>query len=475
MARLPETVRWRDLSGGNVQKVSPDISIKNSVPFSMNLLYDLVLGEAVSREGTDRLGSQFAAGTDCTGLFQHLDTTHANSVLFTKFGTDIYDVIGNSSSISSLTAANKARFTTFINSTLMCTGAENRSYTNAGWVSSGGVFDLANVPTGAQFPIEFKDRVYVAVTDRFYYTATPSGGTVSWTAAGSGSIQVEQEDGGGTINGASKVPGYLMIYKQRSLKRWNFDSTFPEDLVNIGTQSHESILRARGNNYFFYGPNGFYETNGGYPSRISRPIQRIIDAIPASFYTEVNGWSDNENLYWSVGDLTIDFDRGYTEIHNNVVLRYNIDAQQWTPLKYAHEFRFMHQYIDASNNVLITGGDTEGQVLQLNTLNTDYDGQAITYILQSPEIDFGFRDRKKTVFEKVIVHSDRTIGAELQVRLDYGDWKSIGSIKDIVTEVKIKPLNANVFEWRIVDSITGEQVKLKGMDWPAVSVQESSK
>ena len=73
-----------------------------------------------------------------------------------------------------------------------------------------------------------------------------------------------------------------MIYKQRSLKRWNFDSTFPEDLINIGTQSNESILRARGRNFFFSGPTG-YETNGGYPNKISRPIQRIVDAIPASF------------------------------------------------------------------------------------------------------------------------------------------------------------------------------------------------
>lgn len=474
--KLPDIVRWRDVSVGNVQKVSPDITIRNSVPFSMNLLFDQVIGEAVSREGTNRLGSQFSASTVCTGLFQHLDSTHANSVLFAKFGTDIYDVVGDTSVLSSLTDTSKARFVTFLNHTLMVNGTENRSFSNTGgWVSSGGAFNLASIPTGMQYPTEFKDRVYGAVTDRLYFTNVPTSGQVSWGASGSGSIEIEQEDGGGTITALNKVPGYLMIYKQRSLKRWNFDSTFPDDLVNIGTQSHESVLRARGKNYFFYGPNGFYETDGGFPKKISRPVQRIIDAIPASFYSEINGWSDNENLYWSVGDLTIDFDRGYTETHNNVVLRYTIDTQSWAPLKYAHEFRFMHQYVDSTGAILLTGGDTDGQVLQLNVGNSDFNNQAITYLLQSPEFDFGFRERDKTVAEKIMVHSDVTIGAELQSRIDYKEWESIGTLQDIVTEVRITPLNGKVFEFRVVDSITGEQVKLRGLDFPNVDIHITTK
>ena len=295
---------------------------------------------------------------------------------------------------------------------------------------------------------------------------------MSWSASGSGSLQVEQEDGGGTLQALNKVPGYLLIYKQRSLKRWNFDSSFPEDLVNIGTQSHKSVVRVRGKNYFFYGPNGFYETQGGYPKFISRPIQRIIEGISSSFYANVNGWSDNDNIYWSIGDITINFDRGYTETYSNVVVRYTIDTEQWAPLQYAAEFRAMNQYI-SGNDTLIVGGDTDGQVLQLNTGNSDYGSVAIKYILQSPEFDFKAREKRKTVSEKVYVHSDITSGATLQSRLDYGNWQSIGSLKDIVSEVQIKAMTAKVFEFRIVDSITGEQVKLRGMDFPTVDVLEN--
>jgi hypothetical protein len=475
MARLPQTVKWRDLSGAVVSKVSSDITVRNSVPFSMNLLYDRTLGEAVSRDGTGIIGSQLSAGNACLGLHNHIDSTVANSKLFAGFNGTIFDTVASSSSLASLSTTAKMRFATFMNATIMLNGSQSRSYTAAGgWISTGGAFDLANVPSGAILPIEFKDRMYAAVTDRLYYTTTPTASAVTWTGSGSGSIQIEQEDGGGTITGISKVPGYLMIYKQRSLKRWNFDSTFPESLVNIGTQSHESVVQARGKNYFFYGPNGFYETNGGYPKLISRPVQRIVDGMASSFYANVNGWADNDNVYWSVGTVTVNFDRGYTETYTNVVLRFTIDTQQWSVLRYAHNFRALSQYI-SGNDALIVGGDADGQVLQLNSGNNDYNGQAITYILESPELDFGRREKKKAIAEKIYVHSDGAQGAMIQRRLDYGQWESFGTVQDIVTEIQVKkPMIAHVFSFRIVDSTTGEQIKIRGMDFPNVDVYETS-
>lgn len=460
------------MSASNVQRVSPELTITNSVPFSINLLFDRVIGEAVSRKGTNIVGSQLSSGNNCLGLFQHLDSTFANSKLFAGFNGTIFDVEAGSSSVGSLNTTDQMEFATFMNTTMMLNGVQARSYTNAGgWVSTGGALDVGGVPAGAQYPQEFKDRMYAVVTDRLYYTNTPTGGAVSWSDSGSGSLQVEQEDGGGTIKALNKVPGYLLIYKQRSLKRWNFDSSFPEDLINIGTQSHKSVVRARGRNYFFYGPNGFYETAGSYPKLISRPVQRIVEGISSSFYSSVNGWSDNNDIYWSIGDVTVDFDRGFTETYNNVVLRYTIDTQQWAPLKYAHKFRALHQFIDGTE-VKIVGGDSDGQVLQLNTGNTDYNGQAITYILQSPEFDFNFRERRKTISEKIYVHSDGTEGSLLMARLDYGDWKAIGSIKDIVTSVSISPLTARVFEFRIVESHAGSIIKIRGLDFPNVNILE---
>jgi len=475
MARLSETIRWRDMSAGNIQSVSSDIksitSTKYSVPFSMNLLFDKVLGEVVSREGTNIVGSQMSSGNSCQGLFQHIDSNSSYNKLFAGFNGSIFDAVASSAMLGSLDTATKMNFATFLNTTLMLNGSEKRSYTaSSSWVTSGGLLNLDGIPSGANFPMEFKDRMYCAVTDKIYYTNTPTGGSISWSADGSGSLQAEQEDGGGTIQALNKVPGYLLIYKQRSLKRWNFDSSYPEDLVNIGTQSAKSVVRARGKNYFFYGPKGFYQTSGDYPTRISRPVQRIVDGISSSFYSKVNGWSDNENVYWSVGDVTIDFDRGYSETYSNVVLRYTIDTEQWAPLQYAHKFTDLSQYI-SGNDTLLIGGDSDGQVIQLNTGNSDYGSKPIKYILQSPEFEFNYREYKKSINEKIFVHSDITQGSEIQRRLDYGDWKSFGKLNDIVTEVPIEEtMTAYVFEFRIVDSITGEQIKLRGLDFPNVDI-----
>src|SRR3990167_7477902 len=102
MAKLEKTVKWRDVSAGNIQAVSSDITIPNGVPFSMNLLFDRVLGEAVSREGTSLIGSQVSVGNPCLGLFQHIDSTAASSILFAGFNGTIYNAANGASSQGSL-------------------------------------------------------------------------------------------------------------------------------------------------------------------------------------------------------------------------------------------------------------------------------------------------------------------------------------------------------------------------------------
>lgn len=477
MPLLPNTVKWRDFSGGDITNVSSDIVVKNSVPFSMNLLFDKEIGLALSRLGTSIVGNQLVSSKSCIGLYQHIDSTAANNKLFAGFSDGkVYDVIAGTASLTGLSTSNRMRFATFINSTLMLNGGSAKSYTAAGgWISTGGVFDLANIPTNAANPIEYKDRVYCTVTDQLYFTSTPSAGAVSWTAAGSGSIQIEREDGGGTIQGLGKVPGYLMILKQHSLKRWDANSTFPEDLINIGTSSAESIVYGQSTLFFFYGPKGFYATKGGYPLRISRPIQRIIDAISPTFYSKVNGWCDNEHVYWSIGNITVDFGTGYTESHNNVVVRYTLESQEWAVLKYAHQSQAMTKYV-SGNSILLINGDDNGQVLQLNSGYSDYGGIGISYILQSGEIDFGFRERMKSVMQKIIVHSYNSDSAILQVRKNCtGRWDNVGVVKGLVSEVQVqKPLSANVFEFRIINTITGHPARLRGLDFPKVDVLAST-
>ena len=469
--KLANTIRWRDTSGGIITNVSSDIVTANSIPFAINLDFDKDLGLAQSRAGTSRIGNQLSAGNACRGLHYFRDADGSNHKLFAAFNGSIYNVVGGSAEKSSLTVDADYNFITFMDAVLMLNGTDAASTVGAGtWITTGGAFDLANIPSGLQFPIEWHDRVYAAKVDQIHYTTIPDGQTVTWGGVGSGSIQVEREDGAGTIKGLGKVPGYLLIFKERSLKRWDFNSTYPDDLVRVGTQAHKSIVNGRGLCFFFYGPKGFYATNGGYPKLISRPIQRIIDAIPSAYFGKVSGWCDDEHVYWSIGDITVDFGYGYTEIHNNVTVRYTIDTQEWSVYKYAHEFRAWSNYINGTDPVVVAG-DSDGQILQIATGNSDYSGNPITYILQSPEFDFSQRERLKSIADRIIAHAYPAKGAIVQARIDYKEWKEIGQISGLVSEISLKkPLVGHVFEFRLTDSITGEPVKLRGLDFPSVDI-----
>lgn len=475
MALLSETVKWRDLSGGVISSVSSDIAIQNSVPFTMNFSFDEEIGLVLSRRGTNIIGSQLSAGNTCRGLYNFRDSVGSNSALLSVFNGLIYNTVSGATLSSGLTASSKMEFVTFLNNVLAVNGTEPARYWDGSGLfsTSGGYLDTGNVPSGSKYLLEFHDRLYVAGSstypDKLSYTTTPSSGTVSWTTSGSGNIQIEREDGGGTITALSKVPGYVLIFKERSLKRWNTQSTFPDDLVTIGTQSQKSVVTANGTSYFFYGPRGFYATRGDYPTLISKPVQRIVDAITSSYYSNVSGGTDNRYIYWSIGDITVTFINGYTETHNNVVLRYTIDTQEWTVLKYVHEFRSFSQYVSGTD-VLLSAGDMDGQVLQLNTGSSDYNGNAIFLTLNSHELDFGRRHILKTIQHRIIVHTINGEGCSLQVRKDGEQWETVGNIHGNVTEIQISPFTAHVFEFRILGQTLNSRVIFRGLDFPVGSV-----
>ena len=144
------------------------------------------------------------------GLVQHIDVdTASNNKLFATLNASggatsvIYDVIVASNSQTGLTASLKMRSLVYNGATLFINGTDaERSYTSAGWITTGGAFDLANMPAG-NLCIEFLDRVYIAgvtaTLTRLLYSGVSSGTTVSWTS-GNGYVDIEPEDGGGPNN-----------------------------------------------------------------------------------------------------------------------------------------------------------------------------------------------------------------------------------------------------------------------------------
>lgn len=375
-----EKTTQKDFSGGMID-ANVSLVPENTVSLLLNCDADVEIGSIVSRLGTSTIGAQLVAAMNVLGLHQHIDVdTAANNKLFAAINASggatsvIYDVVAGSTSQTGLTASKKMRFLTYNGATLALNGSnDERSYTNAGWITTGGAFDLANIPSSnkVNLAIEFLDRVYVAgdtaAPTRLYYSGVSDGATVSWTV-NNGYVDIEPENGGGAITALGKVPGYILIFKERSMHRWNFNSAFPESLVQIGTPSQESVIMGGGICAFYSNSNegakGFYITNGDRPVCISqdnnRPIKKWVDAISSSVEANISGWATDRYFCWSVGDLTVD-----GETYNNVVLRYNRVLNQWSIRTYPQEFKVFASYLVSGVNTTVGGAD-DGTVYRMD-------------------------------------------------------------------------------------------------------------
>lgn len=483
----------KDYSGGVVTNVNENLLPPNSVKHGINVDFDEEIGSVVTRLGTGLVGAQLVAGNTVLGLHDFRDSDSTNHALLAAINASggatsvVYKVTGTPSTIvTGLTASKKMRFLTFLDSTLMVNGTDApRSYDGSTVITTGGAFDLANIPFAEpSLGIEWLDRVYLAGDtanpDRLYYSSTPSSGAISWTS-GNGFIDIEPEDGGGTITALGKVPGYLMIFKERSLKRWNFDSAFPETLIEQGTPSQESVINSGGVCAFFSASSrdtrGFYITNGGRPVPIShdraKNVKKWVDAIPRSYEANISGWGTPRFFMWSIGDVTVD---GVD--YKNVVLRWNKVLDQWSIRTYPSEFRVFSSYVDGSGNNVIVAGDDDGNVIELDkdSTYTDYDSANATttpihFEIHHQEENFGYNQQKE-LSERIIVNSKNMDDARIEIYAD-GKQHNNGKIDGRISEIPIKTVAANHFEIAVKGKVNGARGILKEIEFANVQINQS--
>lgn len=474
-------VEYRDHSKGTIRTVNPSIVPQNSYKIGLNLRSDKEIGSLILRDGTDILGVQMRDNATCLGLHQHVETS--GTALFGVFSdganNDIYFASSGAKSLENDTAGYKTRFCTFLGSTVRVNGIDDcKSYTaSGGWITTGGAYELQNMPIG-KVVIEWKDRIYVGGKPGFpgivFYSsiADPSTKTISWvdatTTTGSGQIQIEQEDNGGDITAFLKVPGYLLIFKERTMKRWDGNSTFPEDMIKQGVFSQECVCSGKELG-FFINKKGVWATNGGYPVRISKPVQDFVEAIPGANWSSVAITSDDEHLYCSIGDITIG-NQNFT----NIVLVYNIGTESWDIFSYYNTFKVFGVYIDSNSIPNIVGGDTDGQILQINTGNTDYASTPvpITWSFESNDIEFGSRANIKQL-DEVFIYTENVSSAQVMCRTNsvlQEDWRGIGSISTVITDIKDLSISFNFINIKITGVSSVGRVKLLGFDFPEGSV-----
>jgi hypothetical protein len=443
----------RNVAEGIVQKVDSAL-VQNSVYMAVNMLFHKYLGRAVLRNGIVKLGSNLTGS--CKGLYQFILTSGTKKLL-AVFDSKIYSL--ETATWTNRTAmTGDVRFVTFLDTVAAVNGTDCKtSADGTTWVTTGGNLDVDNMPAG-KYIVEWKDKVYIAGVstepDRLYFSSVPTDGAISWTDDTAGYIDIEPEEGAGPIVGITKVPGYLLMFKERSIKRWNGQSTFPESLINIGTTSQEAVVLGR-ESVFFWNQRGVYETNGGYPKKISRRIQDIVDAVSASY--AVSGWSDKDRVYFSIGDITID---GFE--YKNCVIMYDIDMQIWTLLSFPKNFVRITEYVTTKNELI--AGDSTGNTWTLFS-GTGDDGADINWMLQYQEQEIDHRSRIKEL-SRFVVFTEKINNATLSIRSEDNDFQPIGKINKKVEVIK-NDIRGRYFNPKI--SGTGQSGEIIGLEFSDVN------
>ena len=418
--------------------VDSPVSPAESVELSLNLHGD-ILGAFTLRKGLTLLGSQVEASSPVLGIANYRNNLGTLYRALAKIDTNLYAYNGTtwSSIRAGLTSASKMRFTNFIDRTFMVNGNANepmQTYDGTS-VSSSNVADL---PQG-DFIENYRSRIWVADSsdDKLYYSDVVN--TDNTITGGDSFLQISPADGE-KLTGLKRTASALLAFKQNHIYRiFSVNSVDPDPSIFRGTYSQESIIESKKGVHYHHS-SGFYDyVNGGEQREISRPIVDIIQAIPRSYYENVSGWSDDDHLYWSIGDITL---AGIT--FSNVVCVRTLSTEVWSVYSYGSEIRSAGKYDDGTNEVVIVGDD-DGNVLKFNEGTTD-NGTPIFYDLHTHWLYFSeMRTGTKALTELATVH-ENAHGGNLSYQLDTdakNKWRPIGSLaKDLY---QVHSLNAKDF------------------------------
>jgi len=294
--------------------------------------------------------------------------------------------------------------------------------------------------------------------------ASSTARTVSWTV-GNKFMLVEQEDGGGKITCLTKVPGYVLIFKKRTLKRYDGSSAYPEDMVNQGAPSNEAVVISKGL-CWWVNENGAWATQGGEPQKISTfMVDEIIKSCSAANLENVAAGTDEEHIFWSFPSVTVD-DVTYT----NVVLKYNIAQNTWDARQYPTNHRVYAKYVDSSGAVFLVFGDNDGFVKKLDVGYTD-SGKAIPYSIETQDLDFGLRMFQKEINQMGVITENVSKGSLLwRNRHRPEDWQPVGKISEEVQPFKSK-LRGNYFNFKVQESTNSGSAIIHGFEFPSGGVK----
>lgn len=421
------------------------VSDEASVQESLNMHFDRI-GAITVRPGVSAYTAA-ALSAFATGYHQWTDTANNTRKLLAQDGTKLKVLSGGSwSDVHTFVSSNRIRSSQFLNFTFFCNGngGDTPGYYNGSTFTSG----IGSLPKCDYINSGFDFRLWGAdkVTNKIYYTERYIVG--SPITGGTDFLQITPEMGQ-SITALYQSQKALLVFSQDNIFRiYGATSQDAYPAYYVGTYSQESIVKAKDGLYFHHS-SGFYKFQyDGQPQEISRKVLDFVQAIPRSAYENIFGWTDEDHVYWHVGNLTLE---GTT--YKNVVFRYTISAQMWTIYSYfsgessTKTLTTAFVYDDGTNlNRLV--GVSNGVTAVVNSGTTDL-GEPIFYNNISRWITFNKMQSEYQQLKSIAVTHINGAGAQLEAQVDKDisdKWTSLGTYDErYVTLFQSVNTNLNPF------------------------------
>jgi len=286
-------------------------------------------------------------------------------------------------------------------------------------------------------------------------------------------------DDGGNITGFSDTSNLVLIFKNNAMYRLNTISKTvdSENIFNIGAVSQEGIVKCLGLTYFF-SRFGIYRTDGGFPEMISRAgVQDFLNKILN--IRRVYAGTDGFNVYFSIGNIRLDFDQTNSRQLQNVVLKFSPRDESWQVFTYTKRLgQFAYMQLDLNDPTLdrVTSAQFNGDIGQINYLttngdSTDYD-LPIPYELETQELEMGNRSHLKVISDQVVIYTLFGGNGAFQIRADDNDFKpfdvTLNNRVNIAINVNIE---ARFFTFRWQGEANGIRPQLQGFLLPTLTDQ----
>jgi len=464
---MSEKISIPPYQNGIVREAAVDESLvpQDSVELAVNMNFDRI-GAITRRPGTTRLGDQLIDNKAILGMGVYRNNAGTSYAALAMIDTVVkaWQGSGWANVRTGLTSGSKARFTNFVDYVFMVNGHANEVCSTWNGTGSFGSTNVADLPKG-DFIENYRSRVWVADNsdDKVYYSdVVTTSGTIT---GGLSFIQVSPADGE-KITALKRHPRALLVFKQNHIYRiFSINSTDPDPSISCGTFSQESVVDAKDGIYYHHS-SGFYKfVFDGEQEEISRPLIDIIRAIPRSNYENITGWADDDHVYWSVGDITVN---GIT--FSNLVCRRTISTKIWTLYSYPTEFRSAVVYDDGTNLTQLLGDD-DGNVQKFDIGNDD-NGSAIFYDVITHWTYLTSNKHLQKSMTKMAAFHENAQGMQISYQLDSIDqkntnnaWKPFGDIKkNIYDTLSCNAQNFTRIRWRLSGNSTGTPLIFRNLE-----------